>query len=424
MNHQHIADLPCLQGPTGTSTPAKLISAAFPALQRLELVQLSLDWKDLHALTSCPQLSCLVLDTCTLPAAAPATNPLAALASLRELHVTETCSSIAQGLTQVTSLYLHSETDTLSQLVIHRLKGMLQLQQLELGGADNDVPAAVVAQLFSASPHLAGLTLFTTISQQAFDALLAHATQLTRLACQRLYLSQDRSQSACSWKELVVADHCCIATLAHLPLHNLSRVHFSACGPGEEFEIPSACPCLMYNSHFCTPAQLQAALVNLATCPAWQDSGPSVHIRLTSYRQGSQQQTVEHLISGLAPLSGRSVQLLLDAHGLQVTEDIAERLGTTLGHSLTHLKLSMCTIHHDFWPAVWRHLPALQELSLMWGAGGAVSSSDLAGFCTLATRPFLLRLSEDLYGQVGRAVQREQRRRRQGVPQVTVTLKG
>jgi hypothetical protein len=83
-----------------------------------------------------------------------------------------------------------------------------QLQQLDLGGSNVELYGPLVAQLFSATPNLTGLTLRTGISQQAFDALLAHGTQLRRVSCQSLSLSQDRSQSACSWKELVVTSGC------------------------------------------------------------------------------------------------------------------------------------------------------------------------------------------------------------------------
>jgi hypothetical protein len=124
MGLQPFSDPACTQGSLGTSTPARLVAAAFPALQRLELVRVFLSWEDLQALTYCSQLLCLVVGCAFLPAAAPATNPLAPLASLRELHVAETSSSLAQGLTQLTSLRLNSRTEALSQLIMQRLDGM------------------------------------------------------------------------------------------------------------------------------------------------------------------------------------------------------------------------------------------------------------------------------------------------------------
>jgi hypothetical protein len=125
-----------MQGPLGTSTPAKLVAAAFSALQQLELVKAHLTWKDLHALTSCSRLSSLHVAKCLLPAAAPATSPLVTLASLKELHVTGTSTSLARGLTQLISLCLHSDTETLLQLIKRVLDGMQQLQQLDLKGLD------------------------------------------------------------------------------------------------------------------------------------------------------------------------------------------------------------------------------------------------------------------------------------------------
>jgi hypothetical protein len=275
-----------MQGAPGTSTPAKLVSAAFPALQRLELAGLSLSWQDLHALAACPQLFSLDVEVCALPAPAPATNPLTALTSLRELHVKESNITLACGLPQVTSLCLHSRMEHLSSIIVPCMCGMQQLRQLKLLGRDSYLPAAVAAQLFSALPNLEGFTLLNTIWQPEFDALLAHATQLTRLTCLGLYLSGDRSQSACSWKELVVSGFCCIPRLlADLPVHSLSRLCLTE--DLDQFNIPSACPFLScrlgpHSIWECTPAALQAALTNLATCPAWQASGPSVRITLGS----------------------------------------------------------------------------------------------------------------------------------------------
>jgi hypothetical protein len=354
-----------------------------------------------------------------LPAAAPATNPLAALASLAELHVINTSSTIVQGVTQLNSLCMYSDTETLSQLIVRCLHGMQQLQQLDLSGSDDAVPAATVAQLSSAAPHLKGLTL-DTIRDPAFEALLMHATQLTHLTCRYLQLSEDRSKTACSWKELVVAGEVCIPqTLAYLPLHSLSRVQLI--GTCEQFEIPSTCPCLTFYSDDSTPAEFQAALINLGTCPAWQASGPAVIVGLTSLTQ----QTVEYhmqIVSALAALANKEVQLLIIAPGLQVTsEHIVDHLGATLGHSLTHLELSSCTIHQGFWPAVCRHLPRLQELSLRSSVVGAVSFNEIEALCSHATRPLRLNLGKSLYSSAGPAEQLEQQCRTLGVPQVTVT---
>jgi hypothetical protein len=52
---------------------------------------------------------------------------------------------------------------------------------------------------------------------------------------------------------------------------------------------------------------------------------------------------------------------------------------------------------------------------------GAVSSSDIAAFCSHATRPHHLALGESLYSKVAPAEQLEQQCRTWGVPQATVT---
>jgi hypothetical protein len=84
----------------------------------------------------------------------------------------------------------------------------------------------------------------------------------------------------------------------------------------------------------------------------------------------------------------------------------------------------VCTVLQDFWPAVWRHLPGLQELTIFMGVLGAISSSDIAAFCSTATRPLSLRLFTDIHRPVGPAEQQEQQCRTWGTPQVTVTEVG
>jgi hypothetical protein len=411
------------QGPLGTSTPAKLIAAAFPALHRLELT-MSLKWKDLDALTSCSQLSCLCLSDCDLPATAPPTNPLASLASLKELHVFRTSSIIAQGLTQLTSLHVFSRTDTLSQHIMPCLNGMQHLQQLHLTGSDGELPAALVAQIFSAAPNLTGLSLFNTIGQPAFDALLAHGTQLTRLTCYDLQLSEGRSQSACSWEELEVHNVCCMPRmLAYLPLRSLSRVRLGS--KWGSFAIPSPCPsltCQLTTPSGTTAAEIQAALTNLATWPVWQASAQSVRVILFCY--GSQPTVEEQLmqsVSALAAWASRKVQLVIDVRPLSMSAHIVEHLQAQIGASLTHLTLQVDTIRHDFWPAVWRHLPGLEELSIWSDLSMSVSSSDIAAFCSHATRPLSLRLGGHVHHRVGPIEQLEQQCRTWGTPQVTVT---
>jgi hypothetical protein len=103
------------------------------------------------------------------------------------------------------------------------------------------------------------------------------------------------------------------------------------------------------------------------------------------------------VMSALAALADKEVQLEIHAPGLQVSAGIVEHLGATLGHSLTHLELSACSIPHDFWPAVWRHLTRLQELQVLSTVAGAVSSNDIAASCSQATRPLGLRLQGPLY---------------------------
>jgi hypothetical protein len=147
-----------------------------------------------------------------------------------------------------------------------------------------------------------------------------------------------------------------------------------------------------------------------------------VHVILKS---PATQQMLEQSIPALATVTDKDVQLSIWAgSGIHMTADVVERLGTALGHRLAHLKLSGCTImcsFCSFWPAVWRHLPGLQGLSISRHVSGAVSSADIAAFCSHSTRPLSLRLYSSLYSQVAPTEQLEQQCRTWGVPQVTVT---
>jgi hypothetical protein len=308
---------------------------------------------------------------------------------------------------------------------MQRLNGMQQLQQLDLAGSGKELLVALVAlvaeveQIFSAVPQLKGLTLHSGVSSEAFDALLQHATQLTRLTCYTLHLWQDRSHSPCNWKELVVTSYChAPRLLAYLPLNSLSRVSLGPKDTPYNFEIPSACPCLTFQKAGCSPPEMATVFTKLGTCPAWQASGPSVLVCLEAFLQQTDVQYWQLTIPILAALANRKVRLSISALGLR--GDIVEHLGATLGHSLTHLTLAVCSIPHDFWPAVWRHLPGLQEPSLWSHVRGAVSRNDIAAFCSHATRLLRILLGWRLYSSVGPAEQLEQQCRTWGVPQVTV----
>jgi hypothetical protein len=194
-------------------------------------------------------------------------------------------------------------------------------------------------------------------------------------------------------------DYC--RTLAHLPLHSLSRVTLQQC----RLQLPTARPMLQlfYSRHTAhtgdIPATLRAALTNLERCPAWQQSGPTVYITLEASESldSGFNNTDFHLVLGsLSAVASKHVQLCLDARVALLQESAVQTLGTALGERLLTLKLRACQLSNDFWAAVWAHLPGLQRLTLcdpLPGAGdGGVSQETLTSFCTHAARPLQLKL--------------------------------
>jgi hypothetical protein len=108
---------------------------------------------------------------------------------------------------------------------------------------------------------------------------------------------------------------------------------------------------------------------------------------------------------------------------LQLTASVIEQLGRVLGGSLRHLEIKGSQLVTDFWPAVWSHLPGLQQLTLGPYAS-PLTSDDLASFCSSATRPLQLglRLEQAQLDQVGPTSRLEEACRVKGVPQVTVKV--
>jgi hypothetical protein len=98
-----------------------------------------------------------------------------------------------------------------------------------------------------------------------------------------------------------------------------------------------------------------------------------------------------------------------------------QQLGGALGTSLKQLVLQRCALSEDFWPAVWAHLPGLQQLTVEDNVYGFIGMDELASFCGGATHPLQLNLGQRLYKKVGAEGKLDQEGRWRGVPQVTVT---
>jgi hypothetical protein len=346
-------------------------------------------------------------------------SPLSALNSLRQLFFDMTKSSIAAGLTQLTSLSIVGDRETVPQCLGHIIS-CTQLQDLQLETEDDPfITPEQITRILTSCKQLTSLTVDYPLFQAEFDALLTHGPQLTRLTCGDLHLTEDRSATPCSLKELVMMTEDPNAeTLAYIPTASLTRLAFLG-----DAVLPSPCPTLEFVPRKRSvpanmPELVRRSLVNLMRCPAWQQCGPRVHVRLST-RRGRDMPELLSLIPALAPLASKEVKLSIDMEGGDVGASELQQLGFALGSSLTQLVLGECDLSPDFWPAVWAHLPGLQQVTVGSRVRGANVLHELASFCSCATRPLQLRLGQRLYTQVeGRL---DQEGRWMGVPHVTVT---
>jgi hypothetical protein len=384
-----------MQGFPDGSTPAKLVASAFPALQKLEIIDITLSYADISSLTACSQLSSLTLRTFQVQpiAGAGRSSPLSAVASLRQLSVHYTLSSIVAGLTQ--------------------------LHHLELRGAQFAVTLEEFRPILAACKQLTSLTLDYTLVQGPFDALLTHAPQLTSLTCSSLDLHEDRSASPCSLKELVFTRQGLdLITVANLPITGVTHLAFLS----DELDLPDPAPTLdIWTSQFICesniPDKIHRGLLNLTRCPAWQQCGPVVRVDLLSKHHHLSTKQLGLLMGALAPLSSKEVKLTIDMQEVVTGGPVIQQLGEALGSSLGHLVLVQCDLSDDLWPAVWAHLPGLEQLTVTDKVRGSIGPQQITSFCSQAVRPLKLNLGSRLYGQVQR---RHQLERQWGLAQVTV----
>jgi hypothetical protein len=343
-------------------------------------------------------------------------SPLSALHSLRQLSVHSTYGSILAGLTQLTGLSLYYRKEEALEELDH-ISGLTQLQCLDLHtGRYYVIHGDKIVSIFSPLKQLTSLALHTAICQEEFDALLTHAPQLTSLTCSYLHLEEDRSASPCSWKELVVRQ-CDLdaATLACIPTASLTRLDF-----GQDAVFPSPSPILDFNPELVDahdmPQIMRRGLLNLVRCPAWQQCGPGVTVCL--YGDDMPEQ-LNLLLAALAPLASKEVKLVINMSEAALGAPAVQQMGVTLGSSLKHLWLNTGELSEDFWPAVWAHLPGLQQLTVSDDVDGPTGAHQLAVFCSRTTRPLQLNLGRWLYEKVGAKLERQCQL--WGVPHVTVT---
>jgi hypothetical protein len=406
--------------PEGSTPVLKLVSTAFPALQSVDLSGMLITRADLGSLSACSQLSRLNLH-CELQqseAESITTSPLSALHSLRQLSADCTDSSIVAGLTQLTALDFWC--DQLEGTVVGYITGLTQLQELELGSQADEISADLLLSILESCKQLSSLTLYYFLRQPEFDALLTHAPQLTSFRCTHLFLSEDRSALPCSWKELSLQTQPNTQILAYIPTGSLTRLAFE----DGDVVFPSPSPTLRYSSYDRSETGniteiMRRSLINLVRCPAWQQCGPRVSVLMYEHEVDDTPEQLHLLLSALAPVASKDVKLSIYMPEAALGASAVQQLGVTLGSSLKELVLEKCELSDDFWPAVWAHLPGLQQLGVEDSVGGASRAAELAFFCSRATRPLQLNLGKGLYREVEGRLERQCRV--WGVPQVTVT---
>jgi hypothetical protein len=410
-------------------TPSLLVASAFPALERLAVVNMPLTYMDLEQLSVCTHLTALELDSCQLTnetgsSQATITSPLAAVSSIRQLKLSGVSSTLARGLTQLTSLHLGSRQETMEDFK-RSISGMCSLQELRVGVAKNwtsGLSMPMLKQLVTTAAQLKVLELHGEVEQKGIDLLLTHAKQLTHLTCDSLEVTEDRSQSACSWVEL---DSCLgsFSELAYLPLHNIQRLRWG------ELEVPSPCPCAeitLYEDQQEArewPRRIRDAIANLGRCPAWQLSGSAVKCNLAAdEEQLNDPLLLAETVAALSGFANRELQLSISSSDRVVYDaPLLQQLGRIVGSGLTQLEIGNGHICRDFWPAVWAHLPRLTQLSLgCYLHMDNIYSQDIVAFCIRAARPLQLCLDEGLEGHVGPADRLQELCTFWGGPQVTI----
>jgi hypothetical protein len=304
---------------------------------------------------------------------------------------------------------------------------LTQLQHLELSSAEYSGTAEDLVSILTSLEQLTSLALNYAVHQSELDALLTHAPQLTSFTCSYMFLTEDRSASPCSWKELVITHDIFRAqTLARTPTGSLTCLVIE-----RSMVLPSPYPTLQFEAWDVSEQDnmleiVQHSLQNLMRCPAWQQSGPAVHVRLDFDLHDI---LLSPVLGALAPLMGKEVSLSIGTPTAALGAAQIRQLGFALGSSLTQLELWECDLSPDLWPAIWAHLPGLQQLTVdecvcaTVGADsvyGATGAQQLTSFCSSATRPLQLNLVRRLYEQVEGKLDQESRW--MGVPHVTVTV--
>jgi hypothetical protein len=310
---------------------------------------------------------------------------------------------------------------------------MHNLQELRVVSAKNwndRISMPMLTQLITTAAQLRVLELSCGLDQQEMDLLLNYAPQLTRLKCRCLTVTEDRSQSACSWAELELT-HGTFSQLACLPLHSIQLLRSS------ELKLPSPNPFFYFGlveeghaGHLTELAQIRDAVTNLGRCQAWQRSGSAARCwmggapsLLIAGAQFDWRQSLVEMFAALSGLAVKQLDLTICADEVCFDASLLEQLSSILGSSLTDLEVEAGHICRDFWPAVYAHLPGLQCLSLgRYIDMSNIHLEDLGAFCTHAARPLQLCFDEHLMEDLGPAARLQALGSIWGAPQVTISF--
>jgi hypothetical protein len=261
--------------------------------------------------------------------------------------------------------------------------------------------------------------MYALTNQPVLNVILTHGSHITSLRLGQLSLSESRpaaataaAAAACTPKRLEWIGGEDIREWAHLPLHSVELLEVREVDEGDT-KLAALPVSKAGNRLFAFPFQganaapedllglLRQAATNLAGCPAWRASQPPPPIELFTSDARSAG-TGAQLLRAVAPMMGgvTSVHISLDRLTLGGAE--VEALGSSSSSTLTRLTIWEAYVQRSFWPAVWRHLPALRTLAITveWCRLASETATDVALFCSRAPHPFTLLLSEDILAHV------------------------
>jgi hypothetical protein len=159
----------------------------------------------------------------------------------------------------------------------------------------------------------------------------------------------------------------------------------------------------------------QLVLANLARCPAWNSSGPCIHVGMKGMNDDNFRLHCSQLLPAVCPLSKTPAHhVCMQGFEGVLNASLLAALGRAVGTSLTHLQLQGCPLSPDFWPAGWVHLPVLRTLHIRDSPRGPVKPKHLVAFCRSATCPVQPQLGGSFHPELRLEVHRQKQSVAQG----------